>query len=806
MRTSSRDARRRTAGGATRRRVWAALFALATLLGGLVAATPSGTPAAGAFPDNSGQQATTPRPDTGKLTPALATEAAKATGQPTTAPGASNAQDNTPGGLERQTDGEIIVDVQTTDTSRGTINALTASGATVKAISTPPLTTVTVSVAPSNLNALARVPQVRSMQEALTPVTNATCAPIVSEGDVDHKADVARLLYGVDGTGVQVGVMSDSYDTNATAPTHAAQDVAHGELPGATNPCGRTTAVNVVNDTVTGTDEGRAMAQTVHSLAPGSPMSFATASISQTSMASNITALRTAGAKVIVDDVTYFSEPFYQDGPISVSVNAARAAGVAYFSSAANSNVVDNGHDVGSYEATAYRGTTCPTLPFTYLDCHDFDPSAAVSNTESMTVAKGGKFAIDLQWANPWGGVTTDYDVFILNSSGTVLAQSVQNNGTTQTPFEFLSWTNNTGAAANIRVVVARQSGTGVRFKMIYYRSPITNVQFNTSSGGDIIGPTIFGHNGAANTFSVAAVPYNNLSVPESYSSKGPVTLLFNPVPSTTALGAPQTLAKPDFAAVDCVRNSFFGFFDGTNYRFCGTSDAAPHAAAIAALLLQAQPSLTVAQVGTALSTTAIPVGTALPDTVGAGLLQADAAVGSVVPCDHFLSGAQGSMLMTGGKWCVSGATFSGSVSVAPGTRAIFVNSTVNGSLAAKSATGLIVCGTTVTGTLTSGYATGFVLVGDPGDDGCPGNQIGVDAAFNSNTGGLEVGGNTIGRTLTLQSNSGVGPFPEDSSIEVEANTITANLGCVSNSSVTNDGQPNVVSGGRFGQCGAPGF
>src|SRR5690349_6966811 len=117
-----------------------------------------------------------------------------------------------------------------------------------------------------------------------------TCATgVVSEGNTQLKAGAARTQFDVDGGGVKVGVMSDSYDTNAGASTHAAGDVATGDLPGPGNPCGRTNPVQVLDDSFAGTriDEGRAMLQIVHDIAPGSPLAFATASISQTSFADN---------------------------------------------------------------------------------------------------------------------------------------------------------------------------------------------------------------------------------------------------------------------------------------------------------------------------------------------------------------------------------------------------------------------------------------------------------------------------------------------------------------------------------------
>jgi hypothetical protein len=786
-------------GSAFRRRV--ALMAVFAAIVATMGMTSAGATVSRA--ERAADQPYRPRPDHGKLTPRLDAEQANAnhTTSASDGPG-SNTPDNQPGGLQRTPDGQVIVDVLTTDTTDGTQRALRKGGATIIAVGQPGTNTITASVQPASLESLSELPQVTGIREVPAPAFDATCAPIVSQGDKVLKADVARLLYNVDGTGVQIGTISDSYNTRPGAITTAPQDVTTGELPGTTNPCSRTTPVNLVQDQANGTDEGRAMMETEHSLAPGSPLSFATAAASQTQMASNITALRTAGAKVIADDVNFFDDPIYQEGPISVAIDQARAAGIAYFTSAGNQRMTDNsGKEIGSYEAKTYRGTTCPTLPSTYLDCHNFNPGAGTaSNSDSMTLGAGSTLTIYMGWANALNNVTTDYDLFLLDSAGNVLASSTNNNGTTKEAYESYSYKNPSNTSSvTVRVVVARNSGSGVRFKFELRPATLTNVQWNTSTGDDVIGPTIYGHHGAANAFSVAAAGWTTPSTPESYTSRGPVTMLFNPTPSTTALASPQVINKPDFTAVDCVSTTFFG-------NFCGTSDAAPHAAAVAALLFQAKPSLTPAQIGTVLSNTAIPVGTATPDVVGAGLIQADAAVGSVAPCTQTLTGAQGPTYMSGGgKWCVSGATFSGSVSVAPGTRAVFVNSTINGTLAAKNPNGLVVCGTTITGTLAVGASNGFVLVGDPGDDGCAANNIGVDAAFNGNTAGLEVGGNTIGRNLTLQSNSGTGPF-DDTSIEIEANTIAGNLGCVSNSSVTNDGQPNTVTGGRYSQCSAAGF
>ena len=65
---------------------------------------------------------------------------------------------------------------------------------------------------------------------------------------------------------------------------------------------------------------------------------------------------------MLVDDVSYLDEPFFQDGPIANAANAASAAGVPYFSAAGNANVIVGGNNVSSYEAPAFRPTPCPAL------------------------------------------------------------------------------------------------------------------------------------------------------------------------------------------------------------------------------------------------------------------------------------------------------------------------------------------------------------------------------------------------------------------------------------------------------------
>lgn len=511
--------------------------------------------------------------------------------------------------------------------------------------------TVTAAVPERALGAVADVERVRTVNEVLEPLsgqtgggsgasTSAACTPagFTSEADTQLRAAQARSQFGVDGSGIEVGVLSDTYDRSATAARRASDDVASGDLPGPGNPCGRTTPVDVRDDGETiGSDEGRAMAQLVHDLAPGSRLSFATAFTSETAFADNIRDLRSAGADVIVDDVSYFSEPFFQDGPVSVAVNDVTSSGAVYYSSAGNSNSIVAGKNVSGWEAPSFRDSnSCPLgLPAYATHCMDFDPGAGVDDAFEITVGANRTLRIALQWAEPRFGVETDIDAYLRNAAGVVVSApgGENDNSATQQPFEFVSFENPLDSPQTLSLSINRYTGAAsprLKFIALGGSSTVVGWEYPTSAGGDLVGRTIFGHNGAANAISTAAVPYDNPNVVEGFSSRGPLSLYYAPVTGTSpapVLATPQTLAKPDLSATDGVVTSFFP--SGVGTRFYGTSAAAPHAAAVAALQLDRNPFAGVAAVKSAQLTTADPVGSFGPGAAGAGLLDAVGAVGA---------------------------------------------------------------------------------------------------------------------------------------------------------------------------------
>jgi subtilisin family serine protease len=132
---------------------------------------------------------------------------------------------------------------------------------------------------------------------------------------------------------------------------------------------------------------------------------------------------------------------------------------------------------------------------------------------------------------------------------------------------------------------------------------------------------------------------------------------------------------KPDFVSPDGGNDTFLGFtIAGTGFddnstvpqcannanfpNFFGTSAAAPHAASIAVLMLQADPALTPAQIYSIMQQSGAPMG-ATPDPTngtfnfdsGYGFLQADKAaekVPAVIPAAPVLSLAASSIVVGG--------------------------------------------------------------------------------------------------------------------------------------------------------------
>jgi hypothetical protein len=458
-----------------------------------------------------------------------------------------------------------------------------------------------------------------------------------SQGDESMLSDKVRTLTGYDGTGVTVGVLSDSYDYLGTA----SNDVTSGDLPGFSNPFGFTTPVNVLQDDGT-SDEGRGMLQIVHDVAPGAALVFATANGGQANFTNNIDLLRTsAGADIIVDDVIYFAEPMFQDGIIAQSVDDAFKAGVPYFSSAGN-----NGQE--SYESVWRSGPTLapgsiPISGGTFYGgtAFDFDPGPGVDYLQSFIIESGTTFIV-LQWDSPFASVCTgcpgssnDVDIYLLNSAGSLIYFGSVIDNIDGDAVEVFTITNS-GAPRTVNLMIVKFSGPDPGFlKYVNFGPTMGSLEYATNSS------TIYGHANANGAEAVAAAAYYNTPefgvdppLLEGFSSYGPTAIRFD------TQGNPASddrMYKPEITAPDGVNTTFFGSDIGNDAdaypNFFGTSAAAPHAAAVAALILQSDNTLTPSEIYSRLESTTIDMSTTGFDNgTGYGLIQANDAI--LLPLD----------------------------------------------------------------------------------------------------------------------------------------------------------------------------
>ncbi|MDB4265470.1 S8 family serine peptidase, partial [bacterium] len=455
-----------------------------------------------------------------------------------------------------------------------------------------------------------------------------------SQGDAAISADLARALSpGFTGNGITIGTLSDTFATAPAPITTASQDVASNDLP---------TGIEVLSEFgQPGTDEGRAMMQIIHDVAPGVSQKFFTAFNGQADFANGIRALADAGCDIIVDDVFFFAEPFFQNGLIAQAVNEVTANGKAYFSAAGNS--ARQSYESEFRFADGFTGLSGGPL-------HDFDPGIGIDPFQSFTIPVGSAITFAFQWDEPFFSVSgapgcgSDMDIFITNDGTGQL--TVLNGGFARNvggdAVDIFTFTNDgsfdldgtPGPDTQFNLVIEGLAGNAPgRMKVLFIGSGFTINEFDTQSS------TLVGHANAESAIAVAAAaffdtPRFGTSPPEleSFSSPGGTPLLFSK--DGTRLASPLDTAQPRITSADGANTTFFGqqINDGDNFpNFFGTSAAAPHAAAVAALLLEkagGPGSLTPLDIDTVLRETAIEMATpGIDPESGAGLISAQAAL-----------------------------------------------------------------------------------------------------------------------------------------------------------------------------------
>ena len=529
---------------------------------------------------------------------------------------------------------------------------------------------------------------------------------VESQGDAILQAATARSQFGVDGTGIRVGIISNGiggiFATGCTScgpTTQTPSPITLGDLPNATgtrNSTGILTSVSggitaqsfpssapnlepPASDTASGLgSEGTAMLEIVHDLAPGAQLYFANPSDNSCLSIEQAVDWITSNTDVGVDDLSCQTPPF--DGTSALSSNTATDLNTdtnpirGYFTAVAN-QAFD--HWGGLWTGAGVTSTlTCPGGAQTTGDVQLFQGTVTTLDASSigahawnpldLALPPGARLVVVLTWNDPYGSSSNDYDLYLYPLSGNALASSVSlacsispQTGT-QPPIEELAYTNNSGAAQEVGILIQNVNNTASARNFDMFVEGIGNVQdlnFFTPSGS--VPAEADAGGSPVSVVSVGAIDQtqctasgNCMGSVEPYSSQGP----------TEATPQAPARMKPDLTATDDVAVTGGGGFGlngnsvtrtgncaigETPCYFAGTSAAAPHAAAIAALTLQAAPCLlsssSVNKPATAranlrnfLTGTAVPlpgITQAAPNNIeGFGLLNALAAITATLP------------------------------------------------------------------------------------------------------------------------------------------------------------------------------
>ena len=429
-------------------------------------------------------------------------------------------------------------------------------------------------------------------------VTDSSIGPDgATSAQVQQALDESGL--SVNGSGIRVGVLSDSFNDLGGA----AADETDGALPPAAD-------IDVIKDLASGgTDEGRAMMQIIHDIAPGADLAFYTAFDSEQDFANGILALAAAGCKVIVDDVSYFDEPFFQNGVVAQAIQTVEAEGVTYVTAAGND------------AENAYQATWTPisgTFDGKALSDAESFGGSLVQTVTINTEGTGYSVPLLLEWNQAYGQATSDLEVLVFSSSGQLVGTATNaSDGEPTNPWVEFDFTK----SGTYYVAIENLSGPNPGLIKDITEGDGLPATISGANVGSVYGHAMTPGAITAGAVSTADTPAFgvNPAVSESFSSSGAGTeLLF--ANNGTPLSSPDALSPVAVSGVDDINTTVSDLTD-----FYGTSAAAASLAGVAALILSTNPDLTPAEVEQIMEETALRMANSAVS--GAGLVAVDAAV-----------------------------------------------------------------------------------------------------------------------------------------------------------------------------------
>jgi len=415
---------------------------------------------------------------------------------------------------------------------------------------------------------------VAALLVAIGPGRAEATGDVTTAGYEILRVDDVYDTLGVTGDGFKVGVISDGAE-------HWQAVAESGDLP---------VSIELFDNSTGIGDEGTAMMEIIYDLAPGVEFYFAGVEVDldedSTEMVAAIEWLVGEGCDIIVDGLTFYDEPMFEDGDVADAAAAAVTAGVVYVTSAGDD--AEKHHQ--RYYTPEYEGTR-----HLFEGTQESNPQPhwafEVGPSETALTIEGF-----LQWSDEWGESGNDYNLYLEKQYDVpykhwdYVGWSENRQNGDDDPFEHVVYTTAVPSFAeslrwSIRLVNEGEVceleffhvGPGVWYKIWPLPEPVLR-------------DSIFGHAAVESVITVGAIAANDQGHDEvnASSSQGPSTVYdFTQTP-------PERIERSslDVCGIDGVSTKVY-YPDP----FYGTSAAAAHIAGIAALLLEIDGTLTPSEV-----------------------------------------------------------------------------------------------------------------------------------------------------------------------------------------------------------------
>ena len=457
--------------------------------------------------------------------------------------------------------GRIRVRVKMDELTNDAVERLVTAGLKVED-KNPYRPTVIGLVSHSQLDVLSKVPGVQSVEIPVPGITNT--GSVITDGDtIVHSTYPFRELTPVTGAGITVGVISDGIQ-------HWSIAAADGDLP-----------ENVISKMTGSGDEGTAMAEIVYDVAPGVELYFARGLDSSEQLVSSITWMRNQGVDIIVDDLSFYGEPYFEDGDVAQAAIDAINDGIVYITSAGNMGYKKH-----------YQADFSSTGTF-----HDFDPGAGVNEYYTGYAAPFLESVVTLlQWSDKWENSGNDYNLYfyIYDYDDTepgdwvLLDSSTSVQDGDDKPFEWLVTTldpslpRGPSGGRSIAWRIEKASGD-VRELELFIYEPTFLLRDDADA---IVGQTAVNSVISTGAYFWDWENYNLSSGVEYFSSEGPSTIYTDFASQTSTVRNSLDVMGADGVATRIGQTIYFPSI------FYGTSASAPHIAGMVALLLEMYPNL----------------------------------------------------------------------------------------------------------------------------------------------------------------------------------------------------------------------